>query len=189
MKKGTRWTLLIVALLIGSMLLSACGGAEAPAAEEPAAEEPAAEEPAEEEEVEEPVRVALVLDGKIDDNGWNQAGYEGLISATEMLAPGVLHFTLAGVDCTLEPMVSSPGETGLFIIFADPTNGDTTYGGGRYLDFRLRDIRNGRLAIDFNRAYNPYCAYGDGYQCPIPPPENHLQTRVAAGERTFKEEF
>lgn len=74
----------------------------------------------------------------------------------------------------------------LFLPFKDHTNGDSTYGGGRYLDFRLGDIRNGQLVIDFNRAYNPYCAYGDGYQCPIPPPENHLETTVEAGERVYK---
>jgi len=73
----------------------------------------------------------------------------------------------------------------LFLPFKDHTNGETTYGGGRYLDFRLSDIEDGRLVIDFNRAYNPYCAYGDGYQCPVPPLENHLETAVEAGEMTF----
>lgn len=73
----------------------------------------------------------------------------------------------------------------LFLPFKDFTNGETTYGGGRYLDFRESDIENGRLTIDFNKAYNPYCAYSDGYQCPVPPMENHLETAIEAGEKTF----
>lgn len=76
----------------------------------------------------------------------------------------------------------------LFLPFKDATNGETTYGGGRYLDFRTGDILNGMLAIDFNKAYNPYCAYSDGYNCPIPPRENHLEVEVRAGERVFRGE-
>ncbi|WP_247231693.1 DUF1684 domain-containing protein [Telluribacter sp. SYSU D00476] len=73
----------------------------------------------------------------------------------------------------------------LFIPFKDPTNGQSTYGGGRYLDLRLKDIKDKRLLLDFNKAYNPYCAYSDGYSCPIPPKENHLKVAIEAGERTY----
>ncbi len=74
----------------------------------------------------------------------------------------------------------------LFLPFKDATNGDTTYGGGRYMDFRVGDIKDdSTLVIDFNKAYNPYCAYSDGYQCPIPPPENQLGIAVEAGEMEF----
>jgi uncharacterized protein len=75
----------------------------------------------------------------------------------------------------------------LFLPFKDHTNGETTYGGGRYLDFRVGDITtDGTLRLDFNKAYNPWCAYSDGYNCPIPPAENHLEMAVQAGERNFK---
>ena len=74
----------------------------------------------------------------------------------------------------------------LFLPFKDLTNGEQTYEGGRYLDFRTDDIRNGVLVVDFNKAYNPYCAYSDGYSCPIPPKENHLDLAVKAGEKTFR---
>jgi len=73
----------------------------------------------------------------------------------------------------------------LFVPFKDPTNGAESYGGGRYLDFRIRDIREGKLTLDFNKAYNPYCAYADGYACPIPPAENHLRIAVRAGELAY----
>ncbi len=76
----------------------------------------------------------------------------------------------------------------VFIPFRDGTSGKETYGGGRYLDFRLKDFQDGRVVIDFNKAYNPYCAYSDGYSCPIPPKENHLEVRLEAGEKTYSKE-
>lgn len=74
----------------------------------------------------------------------------------------------------------------LFLPFKDDTNDDTTYGGGRYLDFKTSDIQNNEILLDFNKAYNPYCAYSDGYSCPIPPIENHLVIAVKAGEKDYK---
>jgi uncharacterized protein (DUF1684 family) len=73
----------------------------------------------------------------------------------------------------------------LFMPFTDQTNGDETYGGGRYLDLKTTDIKNGHLEIDFNKAYNPYCAYSAGYQCPMPPRENDLELKVQAGEKQY----
>jgi uncharacterized protein (DUF1684 family) len=73
----------------------------------------------------------------------------------------------------------------LFLPFTDDTNGGATYGGGRYIDMREGDLKNGTVIIDFNKAYNPYCAYSSGYACPKPPDENHLITAVEAGERLF----
>jgi uncharacterized protein (DUF1684 family) len=74
----------------------------------------------------------------------------------------------------------------LFVPFKDVTSGKETYGGGRYLDLRLGDIQNGQLTLDFNKAYNPYCAYADGYSCPIPPKSNVLPVAVEAGERAYE---
>lgn len=73
----------------------------------------------------------------------------------------------------------------LFVPFKDLSNGENTYGGGRYLDLRLKDIVDNELMLDFNKAYNPYCAYSDGYACPIPPDENHLEISILAGEKQF----
>jgi uncharacterized protein (DUF1684 family) len=73
----------------------------------------------------------------------------------------------------------------LFIPFADATSGDETYGTGRYIDISINDIINNTVIIDFNKAYNPYCAYSTGYNCPIPPAENYLAVAVKAGERSF----
>ena len=75
----------------------------------------------------------------------------------------------------------------LFIPFKDATNNKTTYGGGRYLDAKLTDIVEEKMTIDFNKAYNPYCAFKpEGYSCPIPPKENHLQISIEAGEKNFE---
>ena len=73
----------------------------------------------------------------------------------------------------------------LFLPFTDKTSGDESYGGGRYIDFQLGDIRNNTLKVDFNKAYNPYCAYTTGYNCPVPPRENDLQVKIKAGEKAF----
>lgn len=67
----------------------------------------------------------------------------------------------------------------LFLPFTDLTNGEETYGGGRYIDFRIP--KSDEVILDFNQAYNPYCAYTDGYSCPIPPTENNLELEVRAG--------
>ncbi|MFD2569887.1 DUF1684 domain-containing protein [Spirosoma soli] len=73
----------------------------------------------------------------------------------------------------------------LFLPFKDATSGLATYGGGRYLDLRIGDIQDGKLMLDFNKAYNPYCAYSEGYSCPIPPKNNVLPVEIEAGEKTF----
>ncbi|MDO9376685.1 MAG: DUF1684 domain-containing protein [Bacteroidota bacterium] len=73
----------------------------------------------------------------------------------------------------------------LFIPFTDNTTGDLTYAAGRYIDLLITDIKNNRLTVDFNKAYNPYCAYAPGYHCPLPPRENFAPMAIKAGEKTF----
>jgi len=70
----------------------------------------------------------------------------------------------------------------LFLPFKDFTNGDSSYGGGRFIDLRMS--KTDKIIIDFNKSYNPLCAYNSKYSCPIPPRENHLQTEINAGVRT-----
>ncbi len=72
----------------------------------------------------------------------------------------------------------------LFIPFYDHTNGHSTYGGGRYLD--IDSLGGGDTTlVDFNKAYNPYCAYNKNYACPVPPEENKLGVAIKAGEKNF----
>ncbi|MCF7561496.1 DUF1684 domain-containing protein [Sabulilitoribacter multivorans] len=72
----------------------------------------------------------------------------------------------------------------LFLPFLDETNGLESYGGGRYIDAKIPDGE--QMIIDFNKSYNPYCAYNDKYSCPIVPRINYLKTRVEAGVKAFK---
>lgn len=76
----------------------------------------------------------------------------------------------------------------LFLPFKDATSGQETYGGGRYLDLRTGDVQNGQVTLDFNRAYNPYCAFKEGYPCPIPPKNNVLPIPIEAGEKGYAKE-
>ena len=73
----------------------------------------------------------------------------------------------------------------LFLPFTDLTNGEESYGGGRYIDLTISDSKT--MIINFNKAYNPYCCYNSRYSCPIPPKENHLNIKVTAGVKAFKE--
>jgi uncharacterized protein (DUF1684 family) len=74
----------------------------------------------------------------------------------------------------------------LFIPFTDRTSGEESYANGRYIDASLTDIKGDSLVLDFNKAYNPYCAYvSNVYNCPMPPPENDLPLAVRAGEMKF----
>ena len=104
---------------------------------------------------------------------------------------GKLHFKYKGNSYSLS-VYFSPAESvmekyknHLFIPFTDQTNGRFTYGGGRYVDILTTDIKSGKVIIDFNKNYNPYCAYTTGYMCPIPPKENDLPIAVTAGEKAF----
>jgi len=104
---------------------------------------------------------------------------------------GVLTFKIHDTTLTLNVyqsqslMTSKDYSDYLFIPFTDNTSGNESYGGGRYLDYRMGEIRNNRLLLDFNKAYNPYCAYTTGYNCPIPPAENDLRVTISAGEKAY----
>lgn len=74
----------------------------------------------------------------------------------------------------------------LFLPFLDETNGETSYGGGRYIGLRIPE--GDSIEIDFNKAYNPYCTYNDRYSCPIVPRKNRLKTKIEAGVMAFKKE-
>ncbi|ATB50779.1 DUF1684 domain-containing protein [Corallococcus macrosporus] len=99
----------------------------------------------------------------------------------EMKAPGTLVFTMNGKEHRLTPV--EDGADGLFIIFADETNRDATYGAGRFLS--AEKPKDGRVVLDFNRAYNPPCAFTKFATCPLPPRQNRLATRVEAGEKRY----
>lgn len=98
------------------------------------------------------------------------------------LSPGSLVFVVEGDTMRLDPMVAASGR--LFIIFGDRTTGSETYGGGRYLYADAPDA-NGHTTIDFNKAYNPPCAFSEFSTCSQPPAQNYLPVPVRAGEKAF----
>ncbi|HEX5044363.1 MAG TPA: DUF1684 domain-containing protein [Candidatus Polarisedimenticolaceae bacterium] len=97
--------------------------------------------------------------------------------------PGLARFTLGGVPVTLEPILEEPDATELLFVFKDATSGRQTYGGGRFLYADLP--RDGKIVLDFNRAYNPPCAFTPYATCPLPPPGNRLQVAIEAGEKKY----
>jgi uncharacterized protein (DUF1684 family) len=98
-------------------------------------------------------------------------------------APGMAVFRRHGERFTLYPVLESPGATELFLIFADLTSGGDTHGAARFLYAGMP--RDGKIVLDFNRAYNPPCAFSAYATCPLAPPENRLGMRVEAGERKY----
>jgi uncharacterized protein len=95
---------------------------------------------------------------------------------------GSIEFTLQGQPMTLGAFVEEGAGIGnLFVPFADVTTGTETYSAGRYLD--VQPTSSGYYRIDFNTAYNPYCAYNSAYECPFPPPSNRLKVAIRAGEK------
>lgn len=101
----------------------------------------------------------------------------------------VLPFQVAGWDTAVTLLLRvAHGHAGggFFVPFRDTTSGSETYGAGRYIDLGPEAVgADGTVTIDFNEAYNPYCAYNDRWSCPLPPPDNWLQVPIRAGERTF----
>jgi uncharacterized protein (DUF1684 family) len=95
---------------------------------------------------------------------------------------GKLHFEVDGAP-TEVTLYASRDDPELFLPFRDATSGKETYGAGRYVE--AEPLGDGRFELDFNRAYNPYCAYNDAWRCPLPPRENWLAVPIRAGELSF----
>jgi len=100
---------------------------------------------------------------------------------TEMDPAGTFGFTAGGAEQRLIGYESEGG--GVFVPFRDATSGKETYGAGRYVE--AHPDGHGTYLLDFNQAYNPYCAYNDCWSCPLPPRENWLTVAIKAGEQTY----
>jgi uncharacterized protein (DUF1684 family) len=103
--------------------------------------------------------------------------------APEMESPGYVTFTLNGKAFRLEPVYETDERKDLFFIFKDTTSRDATYPAGRFLHTDLPT--DGTVLIDFNKAYNPPCAFTDFATCPLPPKQNQLPVRIEAGELAY----
>jgi len=96
---------------------------------------------------------------------------------------GTVEFEVEGQPARLA-VYQSAHHDDLFMPFRDATSGRETYGAGRYLE--PVELAGDKLLVDFNLAYNPYCAYSENYSCPLPPVENHLKVPIRAGEKAYK---
>ena len=107
-----------------------------------------------------------------------------ILGTTEkMPCPGVAVFTYGGREMRLEPVLEDPDAKELFFIFRDGTSGKETYGSGRFLYSDLP--ADGKVVLDFNKAYNPPCAFTPYATCPLPPEQNRLDIRIEAGELNY----
>ena len=96
---------------------------------------------------------------------------------------GKLSFTIQNQNLVLTLYQNLEQPEYLFCPFKDKTNGKQSYGAGRFLDFEEKDLVS--MVLDFNYAYNPYCAYNSNFSCPLPPLENHLEIAIMAGEKAW----
>jgi uncharacterized protein len=109
-------------------------------------------------------------------------------TTTHMPAPGVAEFTVDGKVLRLEPVLEDPKSTDLFFIMRDATSKTTTYGAGRFLYSEFPDhglSQPGEIWLDFNRLFNPPCAFTAYATCPLPPPQNRLTVPIPAGEQRY----
>jgi len=99
---------------------------------------------------------------------------------------GYFEFPVDGQTCRLQVYRLDDGLSNgatLFVPFRDTTSGQETYASGRYIE--LKENTSGIYGLDFNRAFNPYCAYNSAFSCPVPPPENFLKVPIRAGEKNY----
>ncbi len=131
-----------------------------------------------------PLDPALRLEGRFEPASTpTEVEVPNVLGATEKLAaPGHVVFTLGGREQRLLAL-DDTGDGRLFLVFGDLTNGHETYGGGRFL--YTAPPAEGRVIVDFNRAYSPPCVFTPYATCPLPPRENRLPLRVEAGEKTW----
>jgi uncharacterized protein (DUF1684 family) len=133
-----------------------------------------------------PVNSLYRMPARLEEDRSNTTVIELSTSAAEkrrMQRVGALRFTFNGKPLALTAFADEGTTviTRLFVPFGDLTSGDTTYGGGRYLD--LDRTPTGLYDLDFNRAYHPYCVYNIDYVCPVPPRENRLDIAILSGEK------
>ncbi len=134
-------------------------------------------------------RVECTFELTPDEQPFELPTYSGITKSYRKY--GVLTFLLDGRQHSLAVYQSMKHirmpqyKNYLFLPYRDLTNDDTTYGGGRYIDLNRNDLDSGKAVIDFNKSYNPWCGYSDGYNCPIPPAENHLEVAIHAGEKRY----
>lgn len=129
-----------------------------------------------------PENAALRLEVKVDEFE-DKASFEmqtstGSVQLYEKF--GKIHFTVDGQEAELTIYQS---QHGFFLPFVDSLAGKETYPAGRYLE--PEPLADGRFLVDFNIAYNPYCAYNEMWSCPITPAENRLKVAIRAGEKLF----
>lgn len=134
-----------------------------------------------------PEREDLLLALALDESG-DDVGEEIELATTDGLKKqffraGVVRFDIDEVPVTLT-ILRDGVRGGFFLPFRDASAGTESYEVGRYLE--PKQLPNGHLIIDLNYAYNPFCAYGEGWSCPIPPEENRLNVSIPAGERAFR---
>ena len=101
----------------------------------------------------------------------------------EKVSPGAVVFTRNGAEIRLDTVLDGTDAKDLFIMFADATSGHATYGAGRFLHAPF--ATNGRTVVDFNKAYNPPCAFNNFATCPLPPYQNRVKLEITAGEKTY----
>ena len=135
-----------------------------------------------------PERAELALNLPLDESG-SDVGESVQLPTTDgktksFSRVGRVRFEVDGMPVELTVLRDSDRGS-LFIPFRDASAGGETYGLGRYLEPQVRP--DGTLEVDFNYAYNPFCAYGEGWSCPIPPEENRLAVTIAAGEKAFND--
>ena len=128
---------------------------------------------------------------KADNAAWFEIPTSGKIKKTFRLY-GVAKFSIHDTSVSLNIyqsqnlLQSEKYSDYLFLPFTDLTTGEESYHTGRYIDLTLKDIKNNKVLFDFNKAYNPSCAYvSDKYNCPIPPRENALSVAIRAGEKAY----
>ena len=102
----------------------------------------------------------------------------------KVIVPGAAVFQRAGKTYRVEPVIETPGDKELFLVFADKTSGKETYGAARFV--YTSEPKDGKVTIDFNQAYNPPCAFTPFATCPLPTKQNRLGVRVTAGEKKYR---
>ena len=101
----------------------------------------------------------------------------------KLVSPGFVTFSLGGSEYRLEAVLDDPHKANLFLVFRDLTSGADTYPAARFLD--TDPPSGGSVVLDFNKAYNPPCAYNPFTTCPLPPAANRLRVRIEAGEKKY----